>query len=496
MKFSEMALKKTEEIMKVGVKHDFEVNKLSYNSNKVESGDIFFAIKGFKTDGNKYINDAISKGAQAVITDMMPEMEDSRLYKVEDVRKTMALMSTEYYGNPSEKMKLIGVTGTNGKTTVTSLINHAVSQAGMKTGLIGTNGNYINRRFIETEFTTPESVELNKLLADMQSADVEFVTMEVSSHSLALKRVYGIDFDVVVFTNLTPEHLDFHESMENYFEAKKRLFDSMKRINGKGNRTSVIYNNDDEYGRRIIGKTESARISYGFEPSSYSVKDLKMNFDSMSFKMLVPLNGEGINEFDVTSKLIGRFNVYNILAASAALKSLNLTYSQIRGSIESFKPVTGRFNQIKLENGATAIIDYSHTPDSLFNALSTIREIMASSGAAGKIITVFGCGGNRDKTKRPKMGEIAAGLSGEVIVTSDNPRDEEPMAIINDILKGIKTDNYKIEVDREKAIIKAIELSSGNDVILVAGKGHENYQEIKGVKYHLSDSEIVERFCK
>ena len=473
---------------------DFEVNKLCYNSNLVESGDVFFAIKGFKSDGNKYIQDAFDKGAGAVITEQFPDARDSRIHIVDDVRKNMALMSSAYYGNPSLKLKMIGVTGTNGKTTVTSLINYILEQTGKKTGLVGTNGNIINKRFFASSYTTPESVELNSLLGDMAAAGVEYVTIEVSSHSLELKRVYGIDFDVAVFTNLTPEHLDFHENMDNYFNAKKILFDSVHRVNKKGNSTSVIYNDDDMYGARIVNNSEAERISYGFEHSMFSVENLKMDFSGMNFEMLVPLNGDGLRRIPVATKLTGKFNVYNILAASAALKALKIPLREISEHISSFNPVDGRFNQVKLNNDAIAVIDYSHTPDSLQKAIETIKEILDDAKTGGKIITVFGCGGNRDKTKRPKMGSIATKFSDHAVITSDNPRDEDPFAIIEDIKSGIKSDNYSVEENREKAIEMAVKMSKAGDVILIAGKGHETYQEIKGVKYHLSDKEIAEKY--
>src|SRR5260221_2777271 len=378
MTFSEMFEKSGETISDIKSMFDFEVNKLCYNSNLVESGDVFFAIKGFKSDGNKYIRDAFNKGAGAVITEQFPDARDSRIHIVGDVRKNMALMSSAYYGQPSLKLKVIGVTGTNGKTTVTSLINYILGQSGKKTGLIGTNGNFINKRFIESSFTTPESVELNSLVKDMADAGVEYVTMEVSSHSLDLKRVYGIDFDAAVFTNLTPEHLDFHANMDNYFAAKKILFDSFHRLNKKGNSTAVIYNNDDIYGARMVNNSEAERISFGFEHAMFSVENLKMNFEGMSFEMLVPLNGDGLRRIPVSTKLTGRFNVYNILAATAALKALKIPLTDISEHISSFNPAEGRFNQVKLSSGANAVIDYSHTPDSLQKAIETIREILNS----------------------------------------------------------------------------------------------------------------------
>ncbi len=496
MKFSKMITQAENEILNLDESFDFTINKLTANSNDVAQNDIFFAVKGFVSDGNKFIEEAFEKGAKAVITDSEPGIIDSRIHKVKDVRKTMAAMSNAFYGNPSLKMKMIGVTGTNGKTTVTSLINFVLQSAGKKTGLIGTNGNYINKRYLKTEHTTPDAIELNRILSEMAAEDVETVVMEVSSHSLELKRVYGIDFDIAVFTNLTPEHLDFHKNMGSYFESKKLLFDSMRRIGKKGIETAAIYNCNDEYGSKMVLNSEAERIAYGFGCGTYTAKNIEMNINGMNFDVLVPHNGEDIEKIKIYTKLTGKFNVHNILAAVAVLKRMGISYKDIIKYTAEFTGVEGRFNRIKLSNGADAIIDYSHTPDSLQKALSAIREILDESGSKGKIITVFGCGGNRDKGKRPEMGRIAAANSSEVIITSDNPRDEEPMQIIEEIKSGISSDNYSVEENRELAIKKAIEISRKGDVILIAGKGHETYQEIKGIKYHLSDREIAEKYGK
>ena len=494
MKFSEMTAIAEEEIIDIGKQFDFTVSKLCYNSNDVEPNSIFFAIKGYNTDGNNFVKDVLDRGAMAVFTDGEPGISDSRIFKVKDCRKLMAILSNAFYGSPSKKMKLIGVTGTNGKTTVTSLINFVLLSAGKKTGLIGTNGNYINKRFLKTDHTTPESIDLNRLLKEMSDEDVEFAVMEVSSHSLVLNRVFGLDFDIAVFTNLTPEHLDFHGSMDSYVEAKKKLFDSMKRTGQKGITPAVIYNCNDELGARMVSTSEAERISYGFGCGAFSVKNFEMDFSGMSFNVLVPRNGENQDKIKIRTKLTGKFNIHNILAAVASLKSLGLKYSEILDSIAEFDPVEGRFNQVILKNGAVAIIDYSHTPDSLLKAITTIREILGSNKSKGRIITVFGCGGNRDRTKRPIMGRIAAELSNEVIITSDNPRNEDPMTIIEEIKEGIISDNYSVEENRELAIQKAVEMSNKGDVILIAGKGHETYQEIKGIKYHLSDKETALKY--
>jgi UDP-N-acetylmuramoyl-L-alanyl-D-glutamate--2,6-diaminopimelate ligase len=494
MLFLDMINMSGAEIMENEINLNFEVNKLSYNSNQVEKGDVFFALKGYKTDGNKFIIDALAKRAGAVITDKLDGNGKENIFHVPDARIAMAEMSSAYYDFPSRKMKMIGVTGTNGKTTVTNIINHVLQLAGKATGMIGTNGNMINKKFYETKFTTPESVDLNELLNRMVKEYVEIAVMEVSSHALELKRVYGIDYDTIVFTNLTPEHLDFHKTIENYFSAKKILFDSASRINKKYNRTNAIYNIDDDFGKKIVKDCESERISFGFGKASYSLENLKMTFAGMQFDMLVPLNGEGIDKIAIETKLTGRFNVYNILAASAALHSVGINYKTIKKALKQFEPVDGRFNQIKLANGAVAIIDYSHTPDSLLKALSAIKEIKDAMNSAGKIITVFGCGGDRDRLKRPIMGEIASKYSNEIIITSDNPRTEDPMKIIEEIKKGITSDNYKIEADRQKAIEIACKEAADGDIILIAGKGHETYQEINGVRHHLSDKEIAQKF--
>lgn len=493
MMLSELLIK-SPELIGLELKKDFKVNRLCYDSRKIAPGDIYFAIKGGKYDGNIFIPEVISKGASAVFTDSNNIIAYPGVYKVDDCRRTLASLSNIFYDFPSHKMKVTGVTGTNGKTTITSIINYVLKYAGYKTGLIGTNGNFINNEFYITEFTTPESVELNAMLNEMYSRGVEFVTMEVSSHSLMMKRVHGIEFDVAVFTNLTPEHLDFHETMENYLDAKKIMFDSLKRINLKNFNTVSVYNSDDPYGMKVVENSESERVTYGFGCSSYSVQNLRMNFDGMSFDMLVPLNGEGKNKISFRSKLTGKFNVYNIMAAAAVLKAYNLPYDVIRDAVSEFKSVEGRFMQFELKNGVIAIVDYSHTPDSLLKALSTIHEIQKEISSKGRVITVFGCGGNRDRTKRPKMASIAEEFSDTVIVTSDNPRNENPMDIIAEIKTGFKLSNHIVIENREEAINKAVKISEKNDVILIAGKGHEDYQIVGDKKFHFSDKEIVMRY--
>jgi len=496
MKFTELTEYIKDQITEIPGIEDFNPNKLCYDSRFVETGDVFFAIKGIKSDGNRFISQAFTNGAKAVVTDSKEIYSDSRVLHVKDARKAMALISSMFYGYPSLKMKMIGITGTNGKTTISSLLYHIFTSNGKKTGLIGTNGNFINKRFIKTLYTTPESVDLHKLLNEMSDEGIEYVMMEVSSHSLELSRVYGIDFDIGIFTNLTTEHLDFHGSMEKYFHAKKILFDSLKRINSKNNKTIAIYNSDDNYGDKIVSGSGGEHISYGIEKGIYKCIDYHMDFSGSRFRLQVPRNGENISEIILKTRLTGKFNIYNITAAIAAAKSAGLKYEEITDSIKDFNPVDGRFNQIKLRNNATAVVDYSHTPDSLLNALMTVREIMNEMKIKGRIITVFGCGGDRDRTKRPLMGDIAVHYSDIAIITSDNPRSEDPFDIINEIKAGISKDNYMVIENREEAIRNAIEMSDKNDVILVAGKGHETYQEIKGIKHHFSDKEVIEKYRK
>ncbi len=496
MMFNELLTAANEILINPVKSIDFKINKLTCSSKNIEQNDVFFAVKGFKTDGNKFVSDAFNSGAMAVISDAERQTADNRIINVSDVRKAMAVMSTAFYGNPSKKLKMIGVTGTNGKTTVTSIINYVLQKCGKVTGLIGTNGNCINNRFIKTEHTTPEAIELNALLKQMADEEVEYAVMEVSSHSLALQRVYGIEFDISVFTNLTPEHLDFHNDMESYFSAKKILFDTLKPISSKGIQTAAIYNCNDEYGEKIVLGSDAEKISYGIECGAYSASNIEMDINGMKFDVHLPDNHEKINKVTINTGLTGKFNVHNILASIAALHSLGINIKDIVNYIGEFDSVEGRFNKIKLNNGAVAIIDYSHTPDSLLKALTSIREILDESKSGGKIITVFGCGGNRDKKKRPVMGNIAVKYSNEAIITSDNPRNEDPMQIIEEIISGITSDNYSVEVNRELAIKKAVGLSKINDIILIAGKGHETYQEINGVKYHLSDKEIALKYGK
>lgn len=491
IKFSELL--KSSSIKNAEIKDDFEVMGLAYDSRKVQKGFVFFAIIGYEDDGNKYILDALEKGAGAVITERIEGNEYAaklengnrrRIYEAADIRKTMADMSREFYGDPAGKMKVIGITGTNGKTTCTFLMRAVLERAGHKTGLIGTISYMSGGEKKGSSLTTPDSIEIFAMLREMLDNGMEYCVMEVSSIALELKRVYGLDFAAAVFTNLSSEHLDLHSNMENYYKAKKILFD------GLSEGSTAVSNIDDDYGESIVSDTKAEKVFYSIRSDSdFKAEDIKMGIEGLEFKAVTKKG-----DFTMKSGLTGRFNVSNILAVMATANALRINMEIIREAIADFRDVDGRFTRIKLPNGAFAIVDYSHTSDSLKNAIEAARDIVNEQGS-GRVITVFGCGGNRDTTKRPVMGKFATSLSDYTFITSDNPRFEDPMAIINQILTGVQTkENYEIDANREEAIKKAIEYSKAGDLVLICGKGHETYQEIKGVKTHFDDKEMVAKY--
>ncbi|MCB0725124.1 MAG: UDP-N-acetylmuramoyl-L-alanyl-D-glutamate--2,6-diaminopimelate ligase [Ignavibacteriae bacterium] len=491
MKFSELSDKSS--LKPVEIRDDFEVKGLAYDSRKVKEGYIFFAIIGYEDDGNKYIKDALANGAGAVITERIEgneyagELENGnrkKIHEAQDIRKVMAEMSREFYGNPAERIKVIGVTGTNGKTTITYLMKAVLEKAGSKTGLIGTISYDAGGEKMGSTLTTPDSIEIFGMLREMADNEMKYCVMEVSSIALELKRVYGLDFTAGIFTNLSSEHLDLHSNMENYFNAKKILFDGLRK------ESFAVSNADDEYGKAILDDTKAKKIFYSIDKESdYRAEDIKLGIDGLEFKAVTK---EG--EFKMKSGLTGRFNVSNMLAVMATANALRVDMEIIREAVADFRDVDGRFTRIKLPNGAYAVVDYSHTSDSLKNAVEAAREIVEEQGE-GRVVTVFGCGGNRDRTKRPVMGKYATSLSDYSIITSDNPRFEEPMAIINEILSGVETEgNFEVDEDREEAIRKAIEYSKKGDLVLICGKGHETYQEVRGVKTHFDDKEMVAKY--
>ncbi|NFO03243.1 UDP-N-acetylmuramoyl-L-alanyl-D-glutamate--2,6-diaminopimelate ligase [Clostridium botulinum] len=460
---------------------DKEISSVNYDSRKVKKSDIFICIKGYATDGHKYIQKAIENGASVIIMqdDIEVVNKNISVIKVKDTRKALALIGINYYDNPSKKMKIIGITGTNGKTTTAFMIKSILESNGKKVGLIGTIANYIGNEKLHTERTTPESLELQELFNNMVNKGVEYCVMEVSSHSLELDRVYGVDFEVGIFTNLTRDHLDFHKTFENYYNSKFKLF---KRSNIR------IINNDDNYGKQVIkdlNKLKAKNIyEYSIrEDSNFKAFDEKMGSKNISFKV----NLEKEEEFILS--IPGEYNIYNALGAIGACYKLNIPMEAIREGINKVI-VPGRCERTATNYNLPydIIIDYAHTPDGLQNILETARGF-----TQGKLIAIFGCGGDRDKVKRPQMGEIGTDIADIAIVTSDNPRSEEPMKIIEDILVGIEKDNYEVIENRKDAIKKAMDIAKENDVIVIAGKGHETYQILKDKTIHFDEREIVKQ---
>jgi UDP-N-acetylmuramoyl-L-alanyl-D-glutamate--2,6-diaminopimelate ligase len=464
---------------------DVNVEGIAYDSRKVKKNYIFVCVVGMKTDGHTYMDQSIKSGANVVVVqkDIEP-IKGVTIIKVADSRKTLAKVSANFFQNPTESMDVIGVTGTNGKTTITHLIKNILGKSGVPAGLIGTISHQILDKEYKANNTTPESLELQKMFKEMKEVKVNACAMEVSSHSLVLDRVEGINFKIGVFTNLTRDHLDFHESIENYKNAKAKLFYQTTLAN--------IINIDDPYGDEIaqeVKPLQTKLITYGIKgKADIYAEDISISPKGANFTLVTP-------KFKGNIKIStpGMFSVYNALAAMAVCYALGFEYEQIKKGIESIEGVPGRFESIQNEKNHTVIVDYSHTPDALENALNTIKEFVE-----GKIITVFGCGGDRDKVKRPMMGEIAGKLSDLCIITSDNPRSEEPNEIIKAIEVGIKKTNckYKMIVDRKEAIKEAIKNSNEKDIILIAGKGHETYQILKDQMIDFDDRKIAQEILR
>jgi UDP-N-acetylmuramoyl-L-alanyl-D-glutamate--2,6-diaminopimelate ligase len=464
-----------------------DVSGIFYDSRKVLKNSIFVAIKGYKTDGHKYILDAINKGALAIILEENSGVPDdifihSGVAKilVRNSRIALAEISIAFFKEPSKKLKLIGITGTNGKTTTSFFIKNILETSGEKVGLAGTIANYIGDKEIKSSLTTPEANEMNEMLLDMYNQKCGYAVMEVSSHSLVLNRVYGLNFSAGVFTNITSDHLDFHENFENYLKAKKILFDSLPES------AYSVYNSDDEHSSELMKDSKAKLYSYGISSNSdFILKNIQ--YDLNGTKFIIEYNGEN---YSANTSLVGEFNAYNACAAFAVTVLHGIKIETALRGIKTTKQVPGRF-EVLGAGEKKVVVDYSHTADSLEKALKAVRKIVKDEKP---VYTVFGCGGNRDKTKRPVMGRIASELSTKVFVTSDNPRSEDPFVIINEITTGIKKDNYQIIENREEAIASAIKNSENNAVILIAGKGHENYQEINGVRNHFSDKEIAQKY--
>jgi UDP-N-acetylmuramoyl-L-alanyl-D-glutamate--2,6-diaminopimelate ligase len=466
-----------------------DVSGIHYDSRKVIKNSVFVAIKGYATDGHRFILDAINKGAIAIIIEDNASVPDDifthgKIAKilVKNSRIALAEISNAFYKNPSSKLKLIGITGTNGKTTTTYFIKSIFENAGLKTGLAGTIANYIGDREVKSSLTTPEANDMNEMLFEMINEDCKAAVMEVSSHSLMLQRVHSLKFAAGIFSNITSDHLDFHKDFSNYLTAKKILFDSLDAD------AVVVYNIDDEHSDELLKDTAAKRFSYGkMESADFMIKDIEYDLNGTRFKVIYKNT-----EYNLSTTLVGEFNAYNACAAFAVTVLLGISCEDAVKGIHSTKQVPGRM-EVAGEGKKKVLVDYSHTADSLEKALLALKNIVRDTRP---VYTVFGCGGNRDKTKRPLMGKIATGLSKKAFVTSDNPRNEDPIDIIKDIKAGIDTENFEVIENREEAIRKAIESTEDDAVILIAGKGHENYQEIKGIKNHFSDLEIAKKYLK
>jgi UDP-N-acetylmuramoyl-L-alanyl-D-glutamate--2,6-diaminopimelate ligase len=460
---------------------DIDIRGVSHDTRVLRAGELFVAIKGYESDGHHYIAEAVEKGAVCIVCEKAPELSTPYIL-VDDSRKALATVSAAWFGYPASKLKLIGVTGTNGKTSVTNLIKRIIEKCSdAKVGLIGTNGNLIGDRELHTEHTTPESYDMQKLLDKMSLEGCEYVVMEVSSHALYLSRVHGIEYDVGVFTNLSPEHLDFHKTMEAYADAKSLLFMSC--------RESVI-NIDDAYAPLMIERAAGNVMTYAVNDMSADLvgKDIKLEADKVEFCSLA------IGSLDrVEMPIPGLFSVYNALAAIAAAKLLGFGTADIVSSLRLCEGVKGRAEIVPTGRAYTVLIDYAHTPDALGNIITAVRGF-----ARGKVITLFGCGGDRDKAKRPLMGRLATELSDFVIVTSDNPRTEVPGKIIDDILSGMEDTStpFRVIENRREAICRALDDLQTGDVLILAGKGHETYQILGKDKIHFDEREVVADYLK
>ncbi|KUO60792.1 UDP-N-acetylmuramyl peptide synthase [bacterium BRH_c32] len=462
------------------------VEDVTVDSREVKRNSLFVAIVGEKQNGHKYIKDVIAKGASAVIVSDKDYVNDESFLKsacvkivVNNSRLALAKVSTNFYNNPTGKLTLIGITGTKGKTTTAFYIKNILENAGFKTGLIGTIANYIGDQVIDTKLTTPLSNTLNKLFGKMIMSGCSHCVMEVSSHSLDFNRVDYLAFDAAVFCNITSDHMDYHKTFENYFNAKKKLFDMLPKDG------LAITNIDDKSGLEIIKDTKAKISTYGKNESDYKIENINYSFLGTDFNII-----HKNVRYDLHTGLVGHFNAYNATSAFALFAEMGMDKELIRDGIKKTPQVPGRFEVVRGKT-KTAIIDYSHTADSLQQALDAVKKIADSEHS---IITVFGCGGDRDKTKRPIMGEIATESSDYVYVTSDNPRTEDPNKIIEEIKIGIKKNNFELCVNREKAIKRAIENSPQGAIILIAGKGHETYNEVNGVRTHFSDKEKAEEY--
>lgn len=458
---------------------DVDILGVNIDSRKITNSHLFIAFKGTQVDGHDFINQAIDNGAKAIVCEILPKalVKWVTYVKIKDTESAVGSIATIFYGDPTAKLKLIGVTGTNGKTTIATLLYKIFQHFGYKVGLLSTVCNYIDNEAIPAAQTTPDPITLNELLGRMVDSGCSYAFIEVSSHSIAQNRISGLKFAGGIFTNITRDHLDYHKTFENYLKAKKKFFDDLPKS------AFAITNLDDKNGLVMLQNTKAEKYSYSLRNlSDFKGRILEDHFEGM----LLNINGQ-----DVSLHFTGRFNASNLLAVFGAATLLGRSKEDVLVAMSTLHPVNGRFDAIRSSKGFTAIVDYAHTPDALVNVLDTIREVL---NGKGNIITVVGAGGNRDKGKRPIMAQEAELRSDKVIITSDNPRFEDPSDIINDMIAGLKEEqrqNVVCIVDRKEAIRTACLLAQKGDVILVAGKGHENYQDVKGVKHHFDDKEVL-----
>ncbi|MCX7794925.1 MAG: UDP-N-acetylmuramoyl-L-alanyl-D-glutamate--2,6-diaminopimelate ligase [bacterium] len=454
-----------------------DIEGISSNSKNIKKNYIFIALRGERFDGHSFIEEALKNGAIVILGDRDID-KDIPYIKVTNSKKAYAFLSSNFYGNPYKYIRTIGVTGTNGKTTTVNLIGKILETGGDKIGIIGTLGARLGDEALPTNFTTPEQLLLAELYNKAKILGIKRIVMEVSSHALAQHRVDAVCFEGSVFTNLTQDHLDFHKDMESYFSAKRYLFEMVSKVEDG----IMVINIDDPYGKRLISEfREKCPVTYGInEPAMVTARNIEVYPNGLSFDLLL----EG-KSFKVQSKLLGEVNVYNILSAVGYCYRVGIPIDKILKVISEFSPVRGRLESVDLGQPFQVLIDYAHTPDALE------RVIKVSKSLGRRVIVVFGCGGDRDKTKRPIMGDIATRLSDFVIITSDNPRSEDPRKIIEDIVSGVKKSNYIIQEDRKEAIFYAINMAEPGDVVVIAGKGHETYQIFKDVTIHFDDREVA-----
>jgi UDP-N-acetylmuramoyl-L-alanyl-D-glutamate--2,6-diaminopimelate ligase len=460
---------------------DFEVKGISCDSQKVYPDYVFVAIKGSRQDGHQFIQEAIEKGAKAIIVEdaqiKVKDLRDVQIIRFYDSRRALARLAAEFYGNPFRKLKVVGITGTNGKTTVSYLVEALLKKKQLPCAVLGTVNYRFKDKIIPAKNTTPGPLELQSLFAEMQRDSIKFVVMEVSSHAISQDRIEGIGFHSAIFTNLTQDHLDYHKTIKDYFQTKSKLF------KGLSADSFAVLNNDNIYSRRLKNLTSAKIISYGIEnKSDIFARNINFNLAKTKFLLITPKG-----EINLETQLIGKHNVYNILASVSWAQEVGIDLLTIKSVLEEFSFVPGRLEKISNKGGFSIFVDYAHTEDALQNVIKSLREVSGNN----RIIVVFGCGGERDKDKRPKMGRVVSELADYAIITNDNPRSEDPQEIIGQIKKGIKKNNYYIIPERLEAIRKSLILAKKGDIVLIAGKGHENYQILKDRAIHFDDREAV-----